>query len=82
MKTSILKKEIYQAVDHTKDNEILEVVYKILKRTAIDDIETDGNLTVTQKKELDKRLAEHKAGKLKYYSIDEVKKAVFKAIKK
>ncbi|MDX2173811.1 MAG: addiction module protein [Bacteroidota bacterium] len=37
--------------------------------------------TATQKKELDKRIADHKAGKLKYYTIDEVKKAVFRAIK-
>ena len=36
MKTSTLKKEIYQAIDNTKDNEILEAVYTILKRTAIE----------------------------------------------
>ena len=46
------------------------------------DEEEATELTTAQKKELDKRLADHKAGKLKYYTIDEVKKAVFKAIKK
>ena len=81
MKTSTLKKEIYQAIDNTKDNEILEAVYTILKRTVVDEEEAT-ELTTAQKKELDKRLADHKAGKLKYYTIDEVKKAVFKAIKK
>lgn len=81
MKTSTLKKEIYQAIDNTKDNEILEAVYTILKRTVVDEEEA-SELTTAQKKELDKRLADHKAGKLKYYTIDEVKKAVFKAIKK
>lgn len=81
MKTSTLKKEIYQAIDNTKDNEILEAVYTILKRTVVDEEEA-SELTTAQKKELDKRLADHKAGKLKYYTIDEVKKVVFKAIKK
>lgn len=81
MKTSTLKKEIYQAIDNTKDNEILEAVYTILKRTVVDEEEAT-ELTTAQKKELDRRLADHKAGKLKYYTIDEVKKAVFKAIKK
>jgi|GEM_PF-2118323 putative addiction module component (TIGR02574 family) len=81
MKTATLKKEIYHAIDNTKDNEILEAVYTILRRTIVEE-EEPTELTTTQKKELDKRLADHKAGKLKYYTIDEVRKAVFKAIKK
>jgi putative addiction module component (TIGR02574 family) len=81
MKTSTLKKEIYQAIDNTKDNEILEAVYTILKRTIVEEEEAT-ELTAAQKKDLDKRLADHKAGKLKYYTIDEVRKSVFKAIKK
>jgi putative addiction module component (TIGR02574 family) len=80
MKTATLKKEIYHAIDNTKDNEILEAVYTILKRTVVEEEATE--LTAAQKKDLDKRLADHKAGKLKYYTIDEVRKAVFKAIKK
>lgn len=80
MRTSTLKKEIYQAVDHTKDNEILEVVYTILKRTTTKEPNDASTLTVAQKKELDKRMADHNAGKLKYYTIDEVRKAVSKAI--
>ena len=81
MKTAPLKKEIYHAIDNTKDTEILEAVYTILRRTMVEE-EEPTELTATQKKELDKRLADHKAGKLKYYTIDEVRKAVFKAIKK
>ena len=81
MKTSTLKKEIYHAIDHTKDNEILEAVYTILRRTVLEE-EESTELTVAQKKDLDKRLVDHKAGKLKYYTLDEVRKAVFKAIKK
>ena len=81
MKTATLKKEIYHAIDNTKDTEILEAVYTILRRSIVEE-EAPTELTATQKKELDKRLADHKAGKLKYYTIAEVRKAVFKAIKK
>ena len=81
MKTSALKKEIYLAIDNTKDNEILEAIITILKRTVVED-ETPGELSPAQIKELNKRLADHKAGKLKYYTLDEVKKIVSKAFKK
>lgn len=81
MKTSTLKKEIHQAIDDTKDNEILSAVYTILKKASIDD-ESFAPLTTTQKKDLDKRLADHKAGKLKYYTIDEVRASVLSALKK
>ncbi len=81
MKTADLKKEIYHAIDNTKDNEILEAVYTILKRT-ISGEEEATELTALQKKELDKRLANHKAGKVKYYTIDEVRKTVLKSLKK
>ena len=80
MTTTALKKEIYNAIDNTKDNEILEAVYTILKRTVIEDEPID--LSASQKKELDKRLTDHKSGRLKYFTIDEVKKAVSKAVKK
>ena len=80
MKTSTLKKEIYHAIDNTKDNEILEAVYTILKRTVVEAEDIMEELTAERKKDLDKRLADHKAGKLKYYTIDEVRKSVFKAI--
>lgn len=38
-------------------------------------------MNLKQKKELDKRLADHKQAKIKYYSIDEVKKIVRTALK-
>lgn len=78
MKSEKLKKEIHQAIDVVNDNEILQVVYTILKKCSEEDIE----LTEVQKKELDKRLADHKKGKLKYYTIEEVKRSVKKALKK
>ena len=38
-------------------------------------------LTTTQKKDLAQRLAEHKNGKFKYYTLEEVKKLTLKALK-
>jgi putative addiction module component (TIGR02574 family) len=81
MKTSILKKEIHQAIDDTKDNEILSAVYTILKKASSTEEELVP-LTSAQKKDLDKRLADHKAGKLKYYTIEQVRSSVLSALKK
>ena len=81
MKTSILKKEIHQAIDDTKDNEILFAVYTILKKASSTEEEL-ASLTSAQKKDLDKRLADHKAGKLKYYTIEQVRSSVLSALKK
>lgn len=80
MTQSTLKKRIHQVLDNIKDDEILQAVYTILKRTAIEQDAT--HLTAGQKKELDQRLADHRSGKLKYYTIEEVKKATLKALKK
>lgn len=81
MKTSILKKEIHQAIDDTKDNEILFAVYTILKKASSTEEEL-ASLTSAQKKDLDKRLADHKAGKLKYCTIEQVRSSVLSALKK
>ena len=79
MTTTTLKKGIHQAVDHINDSEILQAVYTILKKTTE---EESYELTAAQKRELDKRLTGHKAGKLKYYTFDQVKKAAYKALEK
>lgn len=79
MTQSTLKKRIFQALDNTKDDEILQAVYTILKRTVIEQEAT--SLTTAQKKDLDQRLAEHKSGTLKYYTLEEVKKATLKSLK-
>jgi len=56
----------------------LEVVYKVLKLHS----HHDSILTAAQKQELDKTLAEHKSGKLKYFSIKQARAAVFGKSKK
>ncbi len=72
---------MYQAIESINDNQILETVHTILKSTIVEN-ETISSLTNAQKKEIDLRLAKHKAGKLKYYTLDEVKKAVAKSLMK
>jgi putative addiction module component (TIGR02574 family) len=70
------KIQLAQKVLQTDDRHILKAIEALFNQ------EEDTNLSSAQKKELDKRLADHKAGKLKYYTMGEVKKAVHKAIKK
>ena len=45
------------------------------------DINNQSLLTNSQKLELDKTLAEHKAGKLKYYTLEEAKTIIYKKSK-
>lgn len=79
MTTTTLKKDIHKAVDHVNDSDILKAVYTILQKNVE---EEEYALTPVQKRELDKRLVEHKSGKLKYYTFDQVKKIARKAIGK
>jgi putative addiction module component (TIGR02574 family) len=71
MTTVNLKKNIHKAVDKIDDPELLRAVYTILERE-IENAE-QYELTPAQKKELDRRLANHKSGKSKSYSWEEVK---------
>ena len=80
MKPTILKKEIHQAVDDTKDNEILLAVHTILKKSSEEN--RSSLLTTEQKTVLDKTLSEHKSGKLKYYTIEQAKTIIYKKTKK
>ncbi len=80
MKTSTLKKEIHLAIDHTKDNEILEAVYTILRKSAKDE-EEQITLSAEDIKELDRRWDSYKNGKSKKYTLEEAKKEIRKKIK-
>ena len=77
MTTTAIRKKVHQYVDEAEEN-VLEVVYKVLKLHSHD----ESILTNAQKHELDKTLAEHKAGKLKYYSIAQAREAVYGKSKK
>jgi hypothetical protein len=71
MTTTTLRKKVHQYIDDI-DNDLLEAVYNILKIYKHDDGE-QSRLTKEQKSSLDKTLSEHKAGKLKYYTIEQAK---------
>lgn len=71
------KIQLAQKLFQTKDKRILKAIESIL-----DPEEEYFELSPAQKRDLDKRLADHKAGKLSYYTIEDVRKAALKAIKK
>ncbi len=73
------KINLVQKVLQTEDKRILKAIKLMFDKEEGDN---DFELSPDQKKELDKRLTDHKNGKLRYYTIDEVKKVVFKTAKK
>ena len=72
------KIKLAQKLFLTEDKRILKAIESILDPAE----EEYFNLTPEQKKELDRRLSDHKAGKLKYFTMDDVRKAVFSALRK
>jgi hypothetical protein len=77
MTTTAIRKKVHQYVDEAGEG-MLEVIYKLLK-LHIDD---ESVLTPKQKQELDKTLSDHKAGKLKYYSVKQAQDIVYDKSKK
>lgn len=75
MTTALLKKKLSKAINSINDPGFLEALHIIVQSKSG---ETIHELTPTQKKELDKRLASHISGKSKSYTWAEVKKAAFK----
>ncbi len=76
-----LRKKVHQYVD-TTDEKILKAVYTILEEHARSKEDKDSLLTKEQKAELDKTLADHKAGKLKYYTAEQARKILSGKAKK
>lgn len=70
MTTTIIRKKVHQYIDEAEEN-VLEVVYKMLKLYAGDD--NQSMLSDEQKKELDRRSKLYHQGKLKASSWEEVK---------
>ncbi len=71
MTASLLRKKVHQYIDDAEEN-ILEVVYNMMK-IYVDD---DGKslMTVSQKREIEKRSREYHKGKTKTLSWEQVKK--------
>ncbi len=72
MTTTAIRTKVHKYIDEA-DNNVLEVIYKLLE------VYRQGNaslLTNEQQKEVLKRLAQYKAGKMKGYSLAEVRKRI------
>lgn len=78
MTTPSIRKKIHQYVDEA-ESDVLEVIYKMLKLYSAEDTSV---LSSAQKQELDKTLADHKAGKLKYYTIEQARTQIYGTKKK
>lgn len=72
MTTTILKKKLTKAISEIDDAGLLQAVYTILEKQL--GSQSEYELTSSQKKELDRRVADHKAGRTKSYPWEEVKK--------
>lgn len=72
MTVTAIRTKVHKYIDEA-DNNVLEVVYKLLE------VYRKGNtslLTNEQQKEVLKRSAQYKAGKMKGYSLAEVRKRI------
>jgi len=79
MTATALRKKAHQYLD-TVDDTMLKSIYALLKEYRKNQGET--LLTEEQKVELDKRMEEHKSGKSKSYTWEEVKASITARIKK
>lgn len=77
MKTTLIKTSIKKKLDTVENETILRSIDAMLEEI-LNSESNDSLMSKEQKHELDKTLAEHKAGKLKYYTIEQAKKIVNK----
>ncbi|MBI2730851.1 MAG: addiction module protein [Sphingobacteriales bacterium] len=76
MTTTLLKKKLTKAINEIEDEQFLKALDTIVSSKQEDEMIYE--LSAAQKKELDKRLANYKAGKTKTYSWEEVKATLLK----
>ncbi|MCY7411336.1 MAG: hypothetical protein LH473_13770 [Chitinophagales bacterium] len=70
MLTSILKKEIHEAIDRISDPQILSAFHKIISIHSAEDISGDDDLTDDQWKEIERRREDYLHGRSKAYSLE------------
>lgn len=76
MTTTILKRKLAKAINEIDDAQFLQALHTIVTSKNEEDVIYE--LTAAQKKELDRRQANHLSGKSKSFSWSEVKKAALK----
>ncbi len=79
MKTLSIKKELHTAIDVIEDKEFLKAIHLLLNEKSK---EYTYELSEEEKKELDMLSKQHKSGKSKSYSMDEVRKQAHAKLKK
>ncbi len=80
MSVATLRTNIRKQISHLDNEVVLRSINAMLNEVIQSD--NESLLTKSQKVELDKTLAEHKAGKLKYYTIEQSKHLLYKGRKK
>ncbi len=76
MTTIALKKKITGKIKKA-DHLLLDLVDALIEKYEASS-KKDSGLTVYQKKELDRRMELHDSGKLKYYTLSDIKKTISK----
>ncbi len=76
MSTTLIKKKLTNAINEIDDSDFLEALHIIVN--AKKEEETVYQLSVSQKKELDRRQARHHSGESKSHSWAAVKKSLLK----
>jgi hypothetical protein len=78
MTVTALKTNIKKQINSVQDEIILRSIHAMLKEVLHDTEEEESLLTKEQKNELNKTLAQHKSGKLKYYTVEQAKSIIYK----
>lgn len=81
MTSTTLKKELHQAIDKMSDAGFLKAVYALFKGYTVS-YDSDYELSSEDKANLDHQRKLHKAGKIKSYTIAEVRKMILGKLKK
>lgn len=77
MTSTALRSTIKKQLNSIENDTILRSIHAMLNEV-LQDNSNSSVLTSQQKLELDKTLLDHKAGKLKYYTIEQAKKMIYK----
>ncbi|MDP2388677.1 MAG: hypothetical protein Q8M29_20055 [Bacteroidota bacterium] len=77
MRTTSIKTSIKKKLDDVENEMVLRSIDAMLEEI-LNSEDNNSLMTKEQKHELDKTLADHKAGKLKYYTVEQARKIVSK----
>lgn len=79
MKSTAIKKEIHNAIDIIDDKDFLKAIHLLLSEKSK---QYTYDLNEDEKKELDSMRKEYKAGKIKTYTVAEVRTHAYSKLKR